>query len=702
MRNIFLTSFKKPFFVVSFAFLLALLLLLINQFSFWKELEYKTIDFRFRVNATPDIADTDILLVTIDDYSLQEFSNNGISWPWPRDFYQIALHYLQQSGAKMVLFDILFYEPDIDRAEFQPGYTDKLFADAIKNSGNVTLAIELTQNENLLPVSLDKFHFNSSFTENIQTYQSAILPIPVLLETVRALGVVNVKPDSDGIVRRVPYLYKFEDYYLPQLALAAILQENRLIEPAISFQNEHFVYWYAAGGANNPFPYIPFFALIQSFFAGQNNSEALLSSELFKDKIIIIGSTASGTIRDVISTPFPQVVPGIELWATIISNLRQSHTISFLPTVWSFFLLFGLIVSSYLIFCRFHRFREQLLFFLIPIIYALVVMFGWNYGNVCLPVISPFFAFLITFLFLILMSYFSEGKAKIEIQKIFSRYLHPDVISELIQHPDTVKLGGKEIKATILFTDIANFTTFSEGKNAPQLIQYLNEYFNHLTGFVLEYRGLLDKYTGDGIMAIFGAPLTSEDNALLACRAALAHKRFSDNLTGDEVIYHLHKNTRLGINTGLIVAGNLGSSLRMDYTAIGDDVNLAARLEGVNKIYKTRIMISDNTYQAVQDNLLCRELDTITVKGKHNTTTVYELLEERSPETIIKLSWLDDFNQAITMYKAGNWQNALEKFQKVHEFIPNDYATDLFIERCKKLLANPPQVWNFVLNLESK
>jgi adenylate cyclase len=698
MGNFFLKKYKKPVFIFCFALILAAILSFVGALNPLKELEYKTIDFRFRAHPTEEKADKDILLVAIDDYSLQEFSNNGISWPWPHDFYQIFVQFAAQSGAKNILFDILFYEPDLDRPEFMPGQTDKLFAEAMKESGNVILAAELTNNEAQQKISLDKFSIQSKMKENIDVFLSAVPPIPELLEASAAIGVVNVQPDSDGIIRRVPYLYNYKAHFLPQMALAAVLQNRKLNEISIPKNNEHFVYWYG----KSAFLYVPFYAVIQSVFAEDMGSKPLLENDVFKDKIVIVGSTASGTIRDVISTPYPKAIPGMELWATVISNFDQNHEVTFMGKGWIFLLLLILISISYFIFCRFHRFRQQLLFLLIPVLYFFIMDLSWNYGSIWLPVVSPFIAFSLTFVFLILLSYFSEGKAKIEIQKIFSRYLHPDVINELIQHPDTVKLGGKEINATILFTDIANFTTFSEGRKAPELIRYLNEYFDHLTAFVLEHKGLLDKYTGDGIMAIFGAPLTREDNALLACRAALAHKRFTEQLTDEEVTSFLHQNTRLGINTGMIVAGNLGSALRMDYTAIGDDVNLAARLEGVNKIYKTRIMISDNTYRSIQKKLLCRELDTITVKGKHNTTTVYELLDERMPESNKKYPWLDDFNEGISFYKEGEWQKALNLFKRTLAIIPNDYATKLFYERCEKLLANPPADWNFVLNLETK
>jgi len=699
MDKFFIKNFKKPFFALVFSLFIALVFMLIRPYNPIRELEYKTMDFRFRTFPFPEKPDSSIVLIAIDDYSLQEFSQNGISWPWPRDIYQILLQYLQQDSAKTVLFDMLFYEPDLERAETSQAYTDQLFADAIKQSGNVILAAELTHNETQAAESIKKFQVKPSHKESIESFAGAIMPIPLLSEASQSVGIINVKPDSDGIIRRVPYYYDYANYYLAQMGLAAVLQEKELNSLKLQESNEHFVFWY--GTEESPFRYIPFYAIIQSFLAGESE-ESLLEEGFFEDKTVVIGSTASGTIRDVISTPYPQVLPGMELWATIISNLQQNHTITFVANGWIFLLLFFLIVPSYFLFCRFHRFRAQLLFFVVPLIYYLIVIISWQNFHLWLPVVSPLFAFLLTFGFLIIMSYFSEGKAKIEIQKIFSRYLHPDVISELIQHPDSVKLGGKEIRATILFSDIANFTTFSEGRKAPELIQVLNQYFNYLTNFVLQFKGLLDKYTGDGIMAIFGAPLSLEDNALLACKAALAHKRFARELSSEETTAFLHQHTRIGINTGMIVAGNLGSALRMDYTAIGDDVNLAARLEGVNKIYKTAIMISESTYKAVQEKMLCRELDTITVKGKHNATTVYELLEENTAEMKEKYSWLDEFNEAISHYKKGKWQEALQIFKIVQKKIPKDYATERFIKKCKTLLTEPPENWSYIENLESK
>jgi adenylate cyclase len=286
-----------------------------------------------------------------------------------------------------------------------------------------------------------------------------------------------------------------------------------------------------------------------------------------------------------------------------------------------------------------------------------------------------------------------------------ARYLHPDLVQQIALDPEQVKMGGQEVEATVMFSDIYDFTTISESFTPHELVAHLNSYFSDISGFILDHGGMLDKYTGDGIMAIFGAPLPRDNHALLACRAALAHKDFTLKLESGNhlsVADQFHSRTRLGIHSGKIVAGNIGSSRRMDYTAIGDTVNLSARLEGVNKIYKTKIIISDATFRLIKDEFICRELDFLTVKGKKTPTRIYELITYREQGDNDRYQWIEKYHEALDIYRQGNWENAGKLFEALAKERNNDPPSLVMAERCTYLIENPPTHWNGILKLEVK
>ncbi len=281
----------------------------------------------------------------------------------------------------------------------------------------------------------------------------------------------------------------------------------------------------------------------------------------------------------------------------------------------------------------------------------------------------------------------TEGLAKKQIKNIFSRYLHEDVINLLMENPDQVDLKGTEIHGTVLFTDLQGFTTFAEDKTPQELIDVLNKYFQVITNIVLDQNGMLDKYTGDGIMAIFGAPIEREDHAKAACEVILAFR--------DENVNQLissHKGnilTRIGISSGPIVVGNLGSDRRMDFTAIGDTVNLSARLEGVNKAYGTTNIMSEYTWEAVKDDYFFRELDFIRVKGKNKPIRVFTIVARPEEMTEKMLAVETAFLTAINLFRKRKWEEARNAFKDVLTLNPYDSPAKAYIDRCNLLKTNP-------------
>jgi adenylate cyclase len=299
--------------------------------------------------------------------------------------------------------------------------------------------------------------------------------------------------------------------------------------------------------------------------------------------------------------------------------------------------------------------------------------------------------------------YITEEREKKKIRGAFQYYLTASVINEMLKDPSKLKLGGDKKDLTVLFSDIRGFTTISEKLTPEDLVHLLNEYLTEMTNLVFKYDGLLDKYMGDAIMAVFGAPLDQPDHALRACRTALGMmdelKKLQEKWADEgRPVFDIG----IGINSGDMVVGNMGSDMRFDYTVMGDMVNLGSRLEGINKEYGTNIVISEYTYAVVKDALFCRELDSVRVKGKKLPVKIYELLgEKKDAEKWEKAVSL--FEEGLSKYKQALWDEAIAAFRKVLEVRQDDAPAKLYIDRCEELKKNPPEgSWDGVFTMTRK
>jgi len=304
---------------------------------------------------------------------------------------------------------------------------------------------------------------------------------------------------------------------------------------------------------------------------------------------------------------------------------------------------------------------------------------------------------------IIIYRYISEEKEKKKIRGAFQHYLTASVINEMLKDPAKLKLGGDKKDLTVLFSDIRGFTTISEKLTPEELVRLLNEYLTAMTNIVFQYDGLLDKYMGDAIMAVFGAPLDQPDHAQRACLTALnmmTELHRLQNKWQEEGCPVL--NIGIGVNSGDMVVGNMGSEMRFDYTVMGDMVNLGSRLEGMNKEYGSNIIISEFTYNTVKKTMCCRELDWVRVKGKKLPVKIYELLGEKDDESRWK-DFIAGFEKGLALYRAVKWDEAITVFQKVLTMRPEDEASKIYIERCFKLKEEPPaQPWDGVFTMKTK
>jgi adenylate cyclase len=313
------------------------------------------------------------------------------------------------------------------------------------------------------------------------------------------------------------------------------------------------------------------------------------------------------------------------------------------------------------------------------------------------------FSIAFVYIGIIIMFYLTEEKNRRWITSIFGKYVSPLVIENLIKNPDMINLGGEKRNITVFFSDIRGFTSISEKIEPEILVNILNEYLTEMTSIIIRDDGLVDKYMGDAIMAFWGAPLDQPNHPIMACSSSLEmvlklkelNKKWkNEGLPSFDI--------GIGINTGDAIVGNMGSSSRFDYTAMGDNVNLASRMEGLNKIYGTSIIITENTYSLVKDNFEFRRLDYVRVKGKKKSITIYELISEKGKTSKKKQDFIKYYEKGLQNYFNKNWDEASKCFNAALKIF-NDLACTVFIDRCKNFMKNPPSKdWDGVYEMKIK
>jgi len=708
--------FRSVTFYIIFVSLISLLtILLISRFSFFRQSELKSLDFRLTRFSDAQKADTNIVIAAIDQNSLDFFEEQEVSWPWPREFYAVVNDYLSACGARAVIFDIDFSSTEIERNDVDPVISEQRFSASIKNSKNVILGVNLKNIEkgdqpgnNIL----EKHRLNSFIYKPIPFFNSASGPLESLQEAASGLGSINISPDEDGIIRRVPLIFRVQNYYMPQLGFAAFSfisntgnnnTQKIISEIPVDDNGNYLVKWYGRGGPDGAYKYYSIHSLIVSGYKLQQNIKPDIPESAFKNKVVIVGGSAVG-LMDYKPVPFSSEAgfPGMDIHANIINNLLHKDYLYPAPSYITWLVSLVFIVLIPIIFFKVRGITLTLsLIILIGVAYFSAAIFLFRESNIILPVIIPLSSIIISLIFSAIVSYELEGRRKRELKKLFSRYLSPKIVDELTENPEHLELGGKEVEATVYFSDIKNFTNISEKMHPKDLVKYLNEYFAVCTSIILKHDAMLDKYIGDAVMAVFGVPVQKALHSVEACYAALeiqhALKQKKHGYDGPDF------QTRIGINTGKMIVGNIGTELHLDYTVIGDTVNLSSRLEGVNKIFGTEIIISENTYNLAKDYIETRELDDLTVKGKEIPVRIYELIGEKNKITQFQSEMIKIFEEGLMLYRNRDWNKAVACFEKVLQLNPDDKASHIYIDRCNLLSKETlPDNWKGVFNLLEK
>jgi adenylate cyclase len=676
-------------------------------------LEYKTYDFLVALLAESTRPSDALVVVVLDQASIdwaQEY--RGWSWPWPRQAYGELLEYMHIGGAASVGFDVLFSEPSIYGPE-----DDQAFIQASAAFGRAVQAVFFsTQTGKAVawPADTDTPLFRiqepavDTFKTSLPGFELSPGPAGVIyaqfpIEGIRnaagCIGNVTGRADADGIFRRATLFTFFDTKAVPGLSAASLLAAGA--PEGIRYnEKKQLITWgdYAVPVDKNGSTllrfrgnldrYIPYSAaeVLQSAEAYRNGEEPLLAPENFAGKYLFFGYYAPG-LFDVCSTPISSVYPGVGMHITMLDNLLQGDFIRESPPWVGFCLsLVGISVMSLLV-----------LYAPIPLAVSgslgiLIVLFGaaglaYYALNLWIPVAGPVGGMGIAFLTAILYNYATEGSQKRFIKSAFSQYLSPAVIEQLLANPELLSLGGERREISIFFSDVQGFTSISEQLDPSQLTELLNEYLSFMTDTILDSGGTIDKYEGDAIIAFWNAPVTYQDHAARALEASMACQQLlAERQDFFYKKYGCRLLTRIGLNTGYGVVGNMGSSKRFDYTMMGDAVNLAARLEGLNKQFGTYLMCTEATFTQAgkTGSFWGRKLAQVAVVGKKEAVTVYEPMPYRMfAET---QGVLRRFDAARDLFYQGRFADALPLFQVL---AVEDKPSWYYAEQCTYYQEHP-------------
>ncbi len=696
--------------------------------------------FRWRGSAE---ATGKVVIVDIDEKSLKR---NG-QWPWPRDVVARLVRSVHESGAKVIGFDIVFAEKDrTSIAEYVDDFS-KLIPDAkvgkeldrIRHREDLNHDIELGRAVSEAPVVLGyvfQLEDDGLKDENETPFPSATIKISPsgishdelsLISGYRAVlniedvaqarteGFLNVFPDSSGMVRKVPLFMSLKNIPYPSLALEMVRTASREQEIVIHASSRK------SGGKNGVIGVSVGDAFIPTDDKGQvmvnfrgpvktfeyiSASDVIdgLHADRIKDKYVLIGTSASGLL-DFHATPFSGIFPGVEIQATIIDNVLTGSLLTYdifteIGLTYSFIFAGGILLSALLAYTGAVTGGLAGLLFIGCMItgdYYLFFLKGKLLG-----ITYPLATIITVFLMVTLFNYFFELRKKQFIQTAFNRYVSPVVVNELMKRPERLTLSGEEKELTILFSDIRDFTSISEGMDPKRLGAFMNSYLTAMSGIIMENYGMVDKYIGDAIVAIWGAPLDDKDHARHGVLAALRMKRTLKTLQQKWQQQGLPAvDIGIGINTGLTSIGNFGSESRFEYTVLGDTVNIASRLEGLNKIYGTSIIISRFTRDVLNGAFFCRKIDTVQVKGKSVSIEIFEPLVEGLPDPEMRQE-VEFFEKALDLYQKRDFVHARQMIGDLHGKNPCRLY-ELYLKRIGSYLTCPPPPdWQGVQTFETK
>ena len=567
--------------------ILSALVFLADSRGLLEVLELKSLDLRFQIRG-PLPPEVPIVLVSIDQDSFDELN---LPWPWPRTLHAALIRKIAQGQAKLIAFDILFTEPKADPRE------DSALAEAVKEAGNVILAAEYTE-----------------VPSDFGPRTSVSLPIPLIRKHAMGYGPANLITDRDGIVRRARQALSFQNKKFPGFAYR--IYEG--IVGNVDLESERvstFPYAINFRGPARSYPVVPYYRILRDE----------IEPSFFHDKIVLVGAF-SPSMHDIFPTPFSASRPtaGVEIQANFVETLVANDAI--IPVrAWVRAALFFLL-STVTIWASIHfkPLRGAAIVLVLLPAYAFAGLYLFSEHQLWIPLPSPLLALVISYGGITLDNYIREQKERLRLRATFSKYVSADVVEEILKDREGLGLGGKRRHITVLFSDIRGFTGISEQIAPEQVVSLLSDYLGQVSHIVFKHGGTIDKFIGDAVFAIFGAPRSYADDALRAVKTGLEMIDLVESLGPKwaQVIGRPLK-VGVGINTGDAVVGSIGSEIRSDFTAIGDTVNLGARLEALTKELGVPMLISEYTAAELKDSIRLRPLRQVKVQGREAPILVY-------------------------------------------------------------------------------
>jgi adenylate cyclase len=708
-----------------------------------QQLELKLIDVRFQKRGKIDLGDSaKVVILEIDQESFNQFLPPLNKFPLSRLILAKIIDHLNQLGAKAIGIDILM--PTTDQFSLK---NDEMFRNAVRKYKNVVLAgkvdevAEITRDERYY----DQTQFRDTSYSKIK-YDFG----NIYYDVDSSMGIVRVNQDNDNVCRRyLPYIQvKGAQKLIPSFGYA-------LLNKFLDFKKDEVAkregnYFILGGkkipqfdrfstlinfyGPSRTFPTIKLIDILDDaefktkdesdYATDLNTFETYLANpDLVKQingKIILIGSTMPED-RDILAVSIAKGkyegdnnLYGVELHANAIQNVLSND---FLEKQSRASEIFFIIILSAVAFWGTTYIRKMktrfgialeivsvlLVIGLVYCIYQISILFFIK-AKIVTAIVSPSLGVVLAYFGGTAFHFIKERQKNVMIKEMFSQFVSTHIVNSLLSNPEKLKLGGEKKNVTILFSDMAGFTTFSESKTPEELVSFINGLLNELTELIIDNYGTLDKYLGDAVMAFWGAPLEQNFHAYTACLTAVLMQKKVKEISSEwtskgEKPLHI----RIGLNSGDVIVGMVGGEKFKNYTVMGDNVNLASRLEGANKEYQSEIMISESTYEMAKDKIVVRELDSIRVKGKSSPTKVFELIGiVGDEEAEAKLNFLNDYNLALDHYKRRNFEKASELFAKSLQ-ATKDFTSKVYLERCLSYMENPPdENWDGVFVMKTK
>ena len=679
--------------------------------------EQTTWDLRVRFFGKASPATDRIRVILLDQASLDWGKNeNALSWPWPRQVYAPILDFCRRGGARAVAFDVLFTEPSVYQVE-----DDLALGSGVRDTAGFVGAVFMGRASgdserwpdfvNPPPYEIRGLaDWLAAAHSKIIESPRAAFPVPEIATNALLLGNVSDEPDRDGVFRRAALFKVFEGRAVASLGFAAYLagepEGGRNVSLAvergwlkvddrkipIDADGRTILRYIGTSGSHRTFNAA---TVIQSELRIQAGEKPAIAPEVFKDCYVFFGFSAPG-LMDLRPTPVSGVYPGVEIHATMLDNLLTRLFLRDAPggLVAAVIALVALLSALSGVFSR--KAWQSVLTFIgflpVPILAGLAAYpsgYWW-------PIVSGEIAVAISLVGAVVWNYATEGRQKAFIKNAFRFYVGPEVIDQMIADPSKLKLGGEKRELTLFFSDLEKFSSFSERLKPEELTALLNDYLSDMGEIIKEEGGYLDKYIGDAIVAFWNAPVAQPDHALRACRAALrCQRRLAERREELAQRTGATLKMRIGINTGEVTVGNMGSRERFNYTVLGDAANLASRLEGANKFFGTYTMISESAWPAAAQGLVGREMGQIRVVGRATPVRVFEavgLAGELVPDVVT------EFERALKLCYAGQWREALS----VLERFPGDALSAKYAAHCKAMLADPSRKWDGVWTLTEK